>query len=61
MADIIMCNVEECPLKEKCFRFTAYPNQFRQSFFKDVPYNKEKENYDNYWNNKECENKKGRK
>lgn len=41
MADISKCRGGDCPLKEKCFRFTAPTNEFRQSYFVDVPYDKE--------------------
>ena len=39
MPDISMCSNQFCPLKEKCYRFNAKPNEFRQSYgmfeFKD--------------------------
>lgn len=28
-----MCKGENCPLKSKCFRYTAIPNLERQSYF----------------------------
>lgn len=31
MPDITMCRNDECPLKEKCYRFIAEPN-YRQSY-----------------------------
>lgn len=32
MADITMCTGTGCPLREKCYRYTATPNEYRQSF-----------------------------
>ena len=37
MADITMCKGLECPVKEKCFRFTAKANEYRQSYFVGIP------------------------
>jgi hypothetical protein len=37
MADITMCNDDECPKKEYCYRFTAKPNPYRQSYFTYSP------------------------
>jgi len=36
MADISMCNGKDCPIKEKCYRFTA-PKGIRQSYFLETP------------------------
>ena len=36
MADITMCSWEGCPMKEKCYRFTA-PRCEYQTVFIDVP------------------------
>ena len=41
MADITKCEGKDCPLKEKCYRFTTKDNEFRQSYFTETPYNKE--------------------
>ena len=38
MPDISKCEGRECPLKENCYRFTATPSEFRQSYFEDPPY-----------------------
>ena len=35
--DITMCDGKECPMKENCYRFTATPNKFRQSYFMKAP------------------------
>lgn len=37
MADITMCLGTDCPHKETCYRFTATPNEFRQSYFVTPP------------------------
>ena len=33
-----MCSGQDCPLKETCYRFTATPSEFRQSYFLNIPY-----------------------
>ncbi len=38
MPDISMCRGEGCPLRDKCYRFTAEPNEFLQSWFTTPPY-----------------------
>jgi hypothetical protein len=35
MPDITMCDNTQCELKEKCFRFMAKPNEYRQSYYED--------------------------
>ena len=32
MPDIEMCMNEECPLKKKCYRYTAIPTAYVQSY-----------------------------
>lgn len=32
MADITMCSSEYCPVKDQCYRVTAKPNKFAQSW-----------------------------
>lgn len=32
MADISMCADDTCPSRQKCYRFTAKPNDFWQSW-----------------------------
>ena len=49
MADITKCDGVGCPLKETCYRFTAKDNEFRQAYFIETPYNKEKENCEYLW------------
>ena len=41
------CGGEGCPLKETCYRFTAKPTEFRQSYFTEPPVKKGKCEY--YW------------
>lgn len=43
MADITMCVGTDCPMKNNCYRHTANPNEYRQSYFIDVPYDPEYE------------------
>ena len=38
MPDITMCKGTNCPYKESCYRFTANPNEFRQSYFIEPPF-----------------------
>ncbi len=37
MADITMCTGKGCEAKVTCYRFTAKPNKYRQSYFMGVP------------------------
>lgn len=32
MPDIAKCSNENCPLKEKCYRFTSKPSEFSQAY-----------------------------
>ena len=36
MADITMCNGKNCPLRKKCYRYTATPGHW-QSYFTETP------------------------
>jgi hypothetical protein len=51
MADITMCKGTGCPIKEKCYRFTATESQYGQSYFLDVPGKIENDKFtcDMYW------------
>jgi len=40
MADIAMCQGDECPVKENCWRYMAPPDRF-QSYFATPPYTEE--------------------
>lgn len=44
MADITMCMGSGCRARNHCYRFTATPDEYRQSWFVQVP-----------GNNKQCE------
>ena len=48
MPDITMCSGEGCSHKEKCYRFTATPSEFRQSYFINPPID-ENGKCDHYW------------
>jgi hypothetical protein len=37
MADITMCSGGGCPMKNNCYRHTATANEYRQSYFCEVP------------------------
>lgn len=37
MPDITMCNGEDCPIKDTCYRFKAKASSY-QSFFSGQPY-----------------------
>jgi hypothetical protein len=56
MADITMCvGADEkrnliCPMRDKCYRFTAKSNEYRQSYFVVVPY--EDPECAEFWDNK---------
>lgn len=38
MPDITMCKGNNCPLKETCYRYSAKPNKYLQSYFTETPY-----------------------
>jgi hypothetical protein len=61
MADISMCKDDKCPSKELCYRFTATPSRFYQSYGAS---NREDDaqNCDMFWDNgvcKYCKQSKG--
>lgn len=37
MPDIAMCLGFDCPSKDKCYRYTAIPNPYRQTYFVNSP------------------------
>ena len=43
------CEGKGCPFKEECYRFTAPVNEYRQSYFINVPYNKETNTCKHLW------------
>lgn len=42
MPDISKCKGEGCPIKETCYRFTAPPSKWRQSYFVESPIREDK-------------------
>ena len=54
--DITMCLGTDCPHKETCYRFTAKPSEYRQTYFMEAPIKEGKceyywgENQINIWN-----------
>ncbi len=38
MPDITMCQGGDCEYKSNCYRFTAEPNLYRQSYFQSPPF-----------------------
>lgn len=42
MPDIAMCTSDNgettCPVREKCYRFKAIPNEYRQTYFSVAPF-----------------------
>lgn len=61
MPDISMCDGGSCPLRKRCYRFTAKPSEFRQSYFCNPPFRamkalEHKEDHEvceEFWDNKE--------
>ena len=53
MPDISKCDGKNCPLKEKCYRFTATSDKYGQSYFSEPPFTivEEKFNCNYFWNN----------
>lgn len=35
-----MCQGTDCPLRNDCYRYTAEPNPYRQSYFAETPLEK---------------------
>jgi hypothetical protein len=58
MPDISMCSGIGCQQREKCYRHTAKPNEFRQSYFTNPPLQKDTQECDYFWNNEEQLTKK---
>lgn len=50
MPDISMCANEACPLKNKCYRYTATPTMYRQAYADFAPDDKGECDY--FWENK---------
>jgi len=56
MPDITMCPGTNCPQRGKCYRFTARPSEYMQSYFMEAPIKDGKcdmywgENAESIWN-----------
>ena len=51
--DITMCSGKDCPFKETCYRYTATPSEYRQSYFFNPPIIKGEEvTCEYYWKTK---------
>ena len=48
MADIAMCKGDGCEQKKFCYRFTAIPSKYRQSWFANPPIDSNGD-CDEYW------------
>lgn len=59
MADISMCDGNECPQKQECYRYTAPQNPQGQAYFTFVPYDKDAKQCTMFWNNKQESNNNG--
>jgi hypothetical protein len=53
MADIAMCKGKDCPLKYRCYRVFAVPNEHRQCYFINSPYNEEAGTCPYFWDMRE--------
>lgn len=58
MPDITMCKGEGCTIKEECYRYTAKPSEYLQSYFVESPCRKKMGGTacDQYWPNRRNEN-----
>lgn len=59
MPDISMCNTELCPKRESCYRSTATPSEYMQSYFCEAPFEIIDGEWkcDYYWDNEEYKKK----
>jgi len=53
MADITMCSGKGCELKSECYRYTAFENPHRQSFFTTPPVEADG-TCEQFWRNESC-------
>ena len=53
MPDISMCKGAFCPICDQCYRFTAKPSPYMQSYFSIAPYDEDKDECEYFWDNKE--------
>ena len=52
MPDITMCDGEGCPKAVSCYRHTADPTPFYQTWFVEAPYDHETASCKEYWEEK---------
>jgi hypothetical protein len=52
MPDISMCVGGGCSLKQDCYRYTATPSPYLQSYFAEIPYDAEGKKCDSFLDNK---------
>lgn len=45
MPDITLCTNTDCPVRDKCFRYTAEPSEFMQSYSMFYPINDDLGNF----------------
>ena len=57
MPDISMCAGGNCPKKQDCYRYTAKPSEYRQSYFSEVPYDVKEQTCEMFWDNSEYKEK----
>jgi len=57
MADITKCSGQDCPIKKKCYRYTAIDGYW-QSYFFASPINRDTGECDKFWNNEVQDNKR---
>ena len=50
MSDITKCSGKNCPLSKNCYRYTSVANDLWQSYFTEVPFNKETNDCEYFWN-----------
>ena len=56
MPDISMCKGGNCPMRTWCYRYTAKPSEFMQSYFIEVPHTYSNPvDCDYFWSNEEYE------
>lgn len=49
MPDISKCMGDNCPLKEKCYRYTSPSSEYAQAYYVGTPFNEETQTCDYFW------------
>lgn len=49
MVDICMCMDKQCPSRVLCYRYTAEPSKYGQSYFGKSPRKKDAMRCDEFW------------